>query len=54
MKNLEIREALRKKRMYHWELAELLGITEFTLSRKLRCELPEEEKNKILKLIEGV
>lgn len=53
MTNLEIRNALKKKRMYNYELAELLGITEFTLSRKLRKELPDEEKKKILEIIKG-
>ena len=51
MANIEIRKALKAKRMYNYELAKLLGITEFTLSRKLREELTVEEKEKILKLI---
>ena len=37
-----------------WQLAEKLGIHEGTLSRKLRHELPEEEKNKILALIDEI
>ena len=52
MANVEIRKALRVKRMYHYELAELLGITEYTLSRKLRKELSAEEKEKVLNVIE--
>ncbi len=51
MANIEIRNALKEKRMYNYELAELLGITEWTLSRKLRTELPPEEKKRILDLI---
>lgn len=51
MSNLEIRQAMRERRMFNYELAELLGISEFTLSRKLRKELPEEEKERILNLI---
>lgn len=51
MANIEIRNALKQKRMYNYELAELLGITEWTLSRKLRKELPDEEKQKILGVI---
>lgn len=51
MANLEIRQELKKRRMYNYELAELLGITEWTLSRKLRKELPEEEKQHILQVI---
>lgn len=51
MNNLEIRQAMRERRMFNYELAELLGISEFTLSRKLRKELPLEEKERILYLI---
>lgn len=51
MKNLEIRMALKEHRMFNYELAELLGISEFTLSRRLRSELPQKEKEKILNLI---
>lgn len=51
MNNIEIRNALKERRIYNYELAEMLGISEFTLSRKLRKELPEEEKQKILCII---
>ena len=51
MKNETIRKVLRDSGMKQWELAELLGISEFTLSRKLRNELPQEEKERILNLI---
>ncbi len=51
MNNLEIRQAMKERRMFNYELAEMLGISEFTLSRKLRNELPQDEKERILKLI---
>lgn len=51
MNNLEIRQAMKERRMFNYELAEMLGISEFTLSRKLRNELPKEEKERILNLI---
>lgn len=51
MKNNEIREALKKANMKQWQLAELLHISEFTLSRKLRKEMPEDEKREIIRLI---
>lgn len=51
MNNLEIRQALKKHRMFSYELAEMLGISEWTLSRKLRKELPPEEQQLIIKLI---
>ena len=51
MNNIEIRNELKKRRMFNYELADLLGVSEFTLSRKLRKELPEEEKQRILSVI---
>ena len=51
--NIEIRNELKKNRMFNYELASLLGISEWTLSRKLRTELPDEEKQRILEIIRG-
>lgn len=52
MKNKQIREALKKNGVHQWELAKALGMNESVLCRKLREELPEEEKRQILKMIE--
>ena len=52
MNNLEIRQALKKNRLYNYELAAALGISEFSLSRKLRNELGSDEKKKIMDAIE--
>ena len=35
-----------------WRIAEALGITDATFSRKLRHELPEETKAKIYRIID--
>ena len=35
-----------------WEIADKLGITDNSFSRKLRKELPDEEKQKILAIID--
>lgn len=51
MNNVEIKVTLKQAHMAQWQLADLLGITEWTLSRKLRKELPEEEKESIIELI---
>jgi transcriptional regulator with PAS, ATPase and Fis domain len=53
-KNIEIRQALKEANICHWELAEKLGIAESTLCVKLRKELPPEEKEKILMIIDGI
>ena len=52
MKNLEIRQAVAKHRLRFYEVADALGISEFTLSRKLRKELEDDEKKKILAAID--
>ena len=49
--NNKIRKALGESRMRHWELADLLGISENTLTRRLRKELPEEEQQRIISII---
>ena len=51
MANEEIKKALNKSGIKQWELADLLGVHEMTLCRKLRHELPEDEKKDILNLI---
>ncbi len=52
MKNLDIREAIKKAKFRHWQIADLLNISEATFVRKLRKELSETEKQRILKIIE--
>ena len=52
MKNLEIRELIQKSRVKHWEIANMLNISEYTFCKKLRRELPQEEKAKIVQAIE--
>lgn len=53
MKNRAVHEAFEKSNVKKWEVAEKLGIADTTFSKKLRKELPESEKQKILKIIEG-
>ena len=52
MNNLIIRMELLKASMKTYQLAELLGVHENTLIRKLRKELPEEEQLKIVAIIQ--
>ena len=51
MQNREIREAATKAGVKNWQIAEKLGMHEGTFSRKLRHELPQEEKHKIFDII---
>ena len=51
MENLEIRLAAKRRGVYLWKVAAELGYSESGFSRKLRRELPEDEKQKILAII---
>lgn len=52
-KNLEIRKALSDANLKHWQLADILGISEGRLSVKLRHEFPPEERERILTIIKN-
>ena len=52
MKNLKIRIKLMEYNKRLWWLAMILETSEATLSRRLRNELPEEEQQKIIQIIE--
>ena len=54
MNNIKVREAMSAAGIKQWQLAELLNINEFSLSRKFRHELPEEEQERIIKIIVSV
>lgn len=51
MCNKDIKQLLKSKGIYQWQLAEKLGTNEYSFSRKMRKELPKEEKEKIVKVI---
>lgn len=48
MENLEIRAACMKLGKKQWEIAKALGYSETHFSRKLRYELPPDERKKML------
>ena len=52
MKNQEIRRAAVASSVKLWRIADALGITDSSFSRKLRKELPQEEKEKIFSIIQ--
>lgn len=49
--NKEIREAAKRAGVCLWQVAESLGITDATFSRRLRRELPQQERDSILNTI---
>lgn len=52
MRNADIKNKLKEAKIFQWQLADKLLISEMSLVRKLRYELPQEEKQKLLKIIE--
>ena len=52
MTSNQIKQILKEKRIYQWEVAKALGITEFTLTRWLREDLPEDRATQILEAID--
>lgn len=51
MRNKEIREAAKQSGICLWQIAERLGVNDGNFSRKLRRELPQEEREKIMGII---
>lgn len=53
MANVDLKNYIHSKGLFLWNLAEMLKISEATLTRKLRRELSDEEKQDLIKLIES-
>ena len=54
MKNEKIRQAAKTAGVRLWEIADALNINDGNFSRRLRHELPDEEKERILEIIEQI
>lgn len=52
MKNEDIRKTAKSAGVKLWQIAEAVGVNDGNFSRKLRHELPEAEKQKILEIID--
>lgn len=52
--NEALRTAMRQRNVKQWEVAEALGISEYTLCKKLRHQLPEDLQAKLLEVIETI
>ena len=51
MMNQDIRQAATGAGVKLWQIAEALEVADYNFSRKLRRELPAEEKEKIFSII---
>ena len=54
VRNSDIREAAVKNGVRLWQIADRLNINDGNFSRKLRKELPAEEKRKIFEIINSL
>ena len=52
--NSYIRELMRKKGVPTYAVAEVMGVHENTVFRRLRFELSEEDKNKFIQIINEI
>lgn len=53
-KNLDIRAELKQAGIFIWQIADKMGISDMTLTRKFRYELSDEEKNNIRRMIADI
>ncbi len=54
MTNAEIKDKIKRSRIYQYEIAAKMGITEYTLCKWFREELTEEKQNQILSAIKEI
>lgn len=54
VKNIDVRTAMKISKVKQWEVADQLGISEFTFSRWLRKEMSDDKKAEIFKAIQEV
>ena len=54
LKNGEIRNHAAQKKVRFWRVAERLGIADCTLAKRMRHELSEQEKQRVLSIIDKI
>lgn len=52
--NSDVRSLLKRERIAYWEIAQVLGVHENSLTRWMRTELDVDKKFKILRAINTV
>ena len=52
--NQAIRDSLKKFNVYQYEVADAVGVSEFTLCKHLRKELSTDEEERLLRAIERI
>ncbi|MCL2776178.1 MAG: hypothetical protein FWD71_22995 [Oscillospiraceae bacterium] len=54
MANEKFRKEIKQSGVKMWQIADKIGISDMTLSRKFRYELTSEEKDEIRRIIAGI
>lgn len=54
MFNQDIRRYAKQYGVKLWQIANIMGISESTMTRLLRLELPEKDKTKIVRIIDTI
>lgn len=54
LQNIDVRKTAKSKNVMLYEVAAALNISEPTMTRRLRSELPQEEKERIFKIIDEI
>lgn len=54
MANTDIRTTARENRVTLWQIADHIGVSEATMTRMLRKELPAASKQRVLLAIENI
>ena len=52
--NRELRELMHEKRVPVWAVASIVGVHENTLLRRLRVELPANEREHLTRIVEQI
>ena len=51
MFNKDLRAYAKEKGVFFWQIAKVMGVSEPTMTRRLRSELPEQDKHVIKRII---
>ena len=51
MFNKDLRAYAKEKGVFFWQIAKVMGISEPTMTRRLRSELPEQDKQEFICII---
>ena len=54
MRNQDLKDEMRIAGVRQWEVAEAMGVSEMTLVKWMRFELPEDKRQRVLQAIEQI